>query len=112
MKVLSGIMATGQQRLSTMAYNGDVIEMTLYFQSRTGSWKIDVSCDDFIVKGLRVSHVPNILSQYKNIIPFGIGVVITDGGEPFLINDFSTGRVELAILSPDEVNSIEDLYAG
>lgn len=110
MKVLSGIRATGQQKILTSADNGDTIEITLYFQSRTNTWKMDIICNDFELNGLRIYHLPNILNQYENIIPFGIGVLITDGGEPFLITDFSTGRVELAILTPAEVQSVNDFY--
>ena len=112
MKILTGIRATGQQIFTATADNGDVIEIVLYFQSRTNTWKIDISCNDFNVKGLRVSRVLNILNQYKNIIPFGINVNIEDGGEPFLINDFSTGRVRLAILTPDEVDAVDAFYVG
>ena len=112
MKVLSGIRATGQQKFLTSADNGDIIEIILYFQSRTNTWKMDVSCNDFDLKGLRIYHLPNILNQYENIIPFGIGVIIDDGGEPFLINDFSTGRVQLAILTPDEVDAVDAFYVG
>lgn len=112
MKILTGIRATGQQILTTTADNGDTIEITLYFQSRTNTWKIDISCNNFTVKGLRVSHVPNLLSQYNNIIPFGISVIIEDGGEPFLITDFSTGRVQLAILTPDEVDAVDAFYVA
>jgi len=112
LKVLSGIRATGQQKLITSADNGDTIDIILYFQSRTNNWKMDVTSGDFILKGIRVSHVLNLLCQYHNIIPFGIGVIIDDGGEPFLINDFSTGRVQLAILTPDEVNAVDAFYVS
>jgi len=112
LKVLSGIRATGQQKLLTSADNGDVIEIILYFQSRTNIWKMDITSGDFDLKGLRISHVLNLLCQYNNIIPFGIGVIIDDGGEPFLINDFSTGRVQLAILTPDEVDAVDAFYVG
>lgn len=112
MKILSGIRATGQQKLLTSADNGDVIEIILYFQSRTATWKMDIDSGNFSVKGLRISHVLNLLCQYNNIIPFGIGIIIDDGGEPFLINDFSSGRVQLAILTPTEVNNIAAFYIG
>jgi len=112
LKVLSGIRATGQQKLLTSADNGDVIEIILYFQSRTNTWKMDITSGDFDLKGLRISHVLNLLCQYNNIIPFGIGVIIDDGGEPFLINDFSTGRVQLAILTSDEVAAVDAFYVS
>ena len=52
------------------------------------------------------------MNQFENIIPFGIGIIVTDGGEPFLINDFSSGRVQMAILTPAEVDQVNDYYQG
>ncbi len=112
MKALTGIRATGQQKLVTTASNGDTIEITLYFQSRTSVWKMDVESGTFILKGIRISRVLNLLCQYNNIIPFGIGVIVNGEGEPFLINDFSSGRVQLAILTPAEVAAIRAFYVA
>ena len=112
MKILTGLRATGRQKLSTTASNGDTIDLVLYFHSRTAAWYLDVSSGTFSVKGVRISRVYNLLEQYSNIIPFGVGIIISDDGEPFLINDFSTGRVRLAILSPDEVVNIDNVYVG
>ena len=112
MKVLSGIRATGQQKLVTTADNGDVVEITLYFQSRTAVWKMDIESGDFILKGVRISRVLNMLCQHNNIISFGIGVIMNGEGEPFLINDFSTGRVQLAILTPSEVQAVGAFYVA
>jgi len=112
MKILTGLRATGQQILTTTADNGDTINIVLYFQTRSATWKMDVSCNDFALKGVRVSHVLNLLDQYRNIIPFGISVLISDGGEPFLITDFSTKRVQIAILTPDEVQAIDSFYVA
>ena len=112
MKALTGLRATGTQIMTTTSENGDIIEIILYFQVRTASWKIDIESGNFSVKGIRVSHVLNMLSQYKNIISFGIGIITADRGEPFLIDDFSTGRIQLAILTQAEVQAIEDLYIG
>lgn len=110
MRRLDGIRATGKQALSATAENGDVINMTLYFQATTQEWKIDVSSNSFSLKGTRIYSAPNILCQYEDLIPFGLAVITSDGGEPFLINDFSSGRVGLYILSQDEISQIQDFF--
>jgi len=53
---------------------------------------------------------PNILRNYKNILPFGISIITEDGSEPFLIDDFSTGRVGFFVLNKEEVESFESQF--
>ena len=110
MKVLDGIRATGQQKFSTAADNGDQIEITLYFLSASQSWKMDLVYGDFELKGNRVYNSPNMLCQYTNIIPFGLACTVEDGGEPFLVNDFSSRRCELLVLTAAEVQEIESAF--
>ncbi len=111
MRVLDGIRATGTQKLRTAADNGDSIEMTLYYMPATQGWRMDITSGDFTIKGQRLYNLPNILFQYQNIIPFGIGVFATDlGSDPFLVNDFSTGRIRIGILTPAEVEEVSDFY--
>ena len=110
MKILKGIRATGTQKLRTTASNGDIIEITLYYLPAVQIWKADIVSGDFILNGIRVYSFLNILDQYQKNIPFGIGIILSDQGEPFLINDFSSGRVQMAILTPAEVEEINDYY--
>lgn len=108
MKVLDGIRATGTQKLSTAAENGTLIEMVLYFLPASQSWKIDITYGDFVLNGNRVYNSPNMLCQYSNIIPFGLSCTVEDGGEPFLVNDFSGGRCQLLVLTAADVLEIEE----
>lgn len=112
MKRLDGIRATGRQKLATTAYNGDIVSMTLYFQAATQEWKIDVEWESFVLKGERVFSSPNIMCQYEKIIPFGLAIITEGSGEPFLVNDFSSGRVNLYLLSPDEVQEVQNFYTS
>lgn len=108
MKVLDGIRATGQQEFKTAADNGDLIEMVLYFLPASQSWKIDIKYGDFELNGNRVYNSPNILCQYTNILPFGLACIVTDGGEPFIVNDFSSSRCQFFVLTAEEVLELED----
>ena len=110
MKILEGIQALPSQTFNTSLDGGDIITITLTFKPSIKMWFIDVEYNDFSVKGLRLCNVPNLLNQFDKIIPFGINVEIADGTEPFIINDLSTGRVILNILTAAEVEQINDSY--
>lgn len=112
MKILDGIRATGKQKLRITAENGDLIEITLYFMAAVQKWKMDVVSGDFILNGYFVYNSLNMTCQYDNLIPFGIACIVSDTGDPFLITDFSQGRCQLAILTPDEVQEVNDFYVA
>lgn len=112
MNRLEGIQAAGTQKLATTASNGDPIVIIMSFNAATQEWKMDIEWNTFVLRGNRIYSSPNILCQYEAIIPFGLAV-ITDGvGEPFLINDFSSGRVNMYVLSPEEVEEVQDYYVS
>lgn len=112
MKRLDGIRATGEQDLATTASNGDPVLMTLKFKSAVQQWFIDIEWNSFTLKGNRVYSSPNMLCQYEAIIPFGLACITEGGGEPFLVNDFSQGRVNIYLLSPEEVIEVQEFYVG
>lgn len=110
MKRLDGIRATGTQKLATTASNGDTVSITLYFNPAVQVWFFDIEWKNFTLLGKRLFSNPNILSQYEKIIPFGLAAITEGGGEPFLVNDFSSGRVNMYLLSPEEVIQVQDFY--
>lgn len=110
MNRLEGIRASGTQVLATTASNGDKITITLAFNAATQIWKMDVEWETFALNGNRVFSSPNLLNQYEKIIPFGLAIITEGGGEPFIVNDFSSGRVNMYVLSPEEVAEINELY--
>lgn len=112
MNRLDGIRATGTQKFTTAASNGDIVSMTLYFKPAVQEWFIDIEWMDFNLLGNRVYSSLNMLCQYEAIIPFGLATITDGGGEPFLVNDFSSKRVNLYLLSPEEVLEVQNFYIG
>jgi len=114
MRIIDGLRATGRQRLRMTSDAGEPVEMILYYIPAIQRWKIDIESNTFILKGMRIDFFPNILHQFRNRIKFGLAVINTlDSGEPFLINDFSSGRIQLSLLSEAEVNQIqEEIFEG
>jgi hypothetical protein len=57
----------------------------------------------------RIVTGANMLRAYRNIIPFGLGCMTTDGLEPIFISDFFNGRASLFILDSIDVQSFEGI---
>jgi hypothetical protein len=112
MKILDGIRAVGTQTIRTTDENGAVIEITLKYRAATSEWFMDLVFGSFRLNGHRITNSLNTIWAHAKQLKFGIGVIVSDGGEPFLINDFSTGRVQLAILTNGELDLVDDYYVG
>jgi hypothetical protein len=109
MKKIIGLIATPFQKWRTPITDG-IIEFKLTYRPAIQMWFIDITFGTFILKGMRVCASLNLLHQYKKILPFGLFIHIADGVEPFLINDFSIGRVIIYILDSTEKDSIDTYY--
>jgi hypothetical protein len=73
-------------------------------------WIADFTLNDFTVRGLPVLCSLNMLRNFKNVIPFGILVLTTDGQDPRGLTDFETQYLKMYLLSQDEVEEIERTY--
>lgn len=77
-------------------------------------WFFDIIYDDgnFYSYGHKLTNCPNIIRQFQNTLPFGLGCSVEDGLEPWFQNDFITERVKVYVLSKEDVQTIgTDLYA-
>lgn len=92
--------------------DGTVATLELLFNGTTERWTFNLSYNDKNYNSIGLCCFPNILRAWKNILPFGISCVTTDGTDPFNINDFVTGRVTLFLLTQDDVDSIETQIVG
>lgn len=110
MNVLEGIRAVGEQRLRTRDENGVVITIDLYYFPATQQWYADINSGVFTVNHIRLTNSLNVLWNYARIIDFGMAILVTDLGDPFLINDFSTERCQIGILTTAEVAEVQSLY--
>lgn len=85
------------------------IYFSLYFSPRCQCWYIDIKYETFNAKGLKLVRGFNILSRHIKVLPFGLSVAVSDNFEPFLINDFSSGRVKLWLLTQAECLGVRDM---
>lgn len=110
MKTVLGIRDLPSQTFNHNINEG-TIDLKLEYKPAVSMWFLSVSFLDFEVNGLLIRINPNIMVEYKNIIPFGILIdTKTKSYEPSLIDDFSSGRVTFNILSKEEVDFLENRF--
>jgi hypothetical protein len=108
---INGIIATGSQILRLSTSSG-VIKLTLYYRPAIQMWFIDIDYNEKYINGIRICLSNNILRQWRKSLGFGILIDSNDLKEPMQIDDFSSGRVTMLLLSSDEVDTIESYYSS
>jgi hypothetical protein len=109
MKRLEGIKAIPSQKFYHTITEGN-INFTLNYRPMVQMWFVDIEFNGKIINGLRVCYSLNLLYQYAKTLPFGLYVENISGVEPFLIDDFSSGRFNLNVLTAAEVLEINTAY--
>ena len=110
MKKITNVTNEPKQKLTLQTENGEDIEFYLTFEPRVQSWFFSFKYKDKEANNLQVVLHPNILRQFRRIIPFGIGFMGNTKAEPFNINAFITGACSLVLLNSTEVKNIELEY--
>ncbi len=88
--------------------DGSTVTMGLIYQGATERWQMSIAYPtlNFTATGLSVCCYPNLLRQWEHILPFGIACVTLDQTDPFDINDFSSGRATIYLLTQDDIMAI------
>lgn len=107
MEIINNLTNSARQTFTYNIDGGDTLTVTLYYYPTQRSWFFDFSYGNYTCNGERVVLTPNALRHLKNILPFGIAFITDSNAEPYSIDDFSSGRIHMGILTQDEVNTIE-----
>lgn len=98
------ITRDAKQKQTLLLTDGTQILFQIYYCEMQVGWFIkSMVCNGFEMKGLRIVNSPNMLHQFRNLIPFGLACFSDAEREPNLITDFSSGLSKLYILSETEV---------
>jgi hypothetical protein len=105
MKQVTNITSDPQQRHILEVEEKSVI-LTLIFHPVTEMWTFNVEYNDFKKYGFKLSISVLHLANYN--WPFDIVIIDTDnsGIDPFKIDDFESGRIELLVVSPEELEEL------
>lgn len=112
MQRITNITDTPKQEISFILDDGSMIIIRLYFISSQIGWFFDLEYNGITSNCRRLTNSPNIIRDKINIFPFGIGCTVSDGQEPWFVDDFSKGRVNLYILDKDDVAYVEKEVYG
>lgn len=111
---ITGLTDSPNQIQPVLLPDGSTLTMTLVYRPQQAGWFVDLSWDgqtpNWVNQGLRLTTSPNWLRQYKNQLPFGIGVHTTDLQDPAGQEDFASGYCQLILLDAADVVGVEEVY--
>lgn len=107
MRIITEFTANPKQTCTLVLENQETVTFRLYFLPTQLSWYFDFTYNDVVNNGNKVVLGANILRSFKNIIPFGLAFQANDGVEPFEVDCFINGRINVYLLSSDDVEAME-----
>lgn len=108
MKLLK-VTASPLQSQSVIIEDNTSFLMTVYFRPMQQGWYINqLVYGDFVLYGMQIVNSPNLLNQFKNMIPFGLACFSVDNRDPSLQEDFFSGASSLYLLNEEEVAQFSD----
>ena len=107
MKQITTLTAAPKQQHTLILENNDTVDFYLEYCGRMQSWYFNISYKNIEQKCIKVVLTPNALRHLRKIIPFGIAFISEGNVEPFQIDDFATGKVQMYVLNNDDVATIE-----
>lgn len=113
MNTLQGITDQPKQSTTIVIADGTKATLVLEYRPQQLGWFYNLEWQDFVLNGQRLVASPNILRGYRNLVPFGLAVITTNGVEPLNQDDFANGTVTLILLDETDVADVEaTVYPG
>ena len=100
MVIISNVTNDPAQRVDVILADGTIFTLVLYYRLSVQRWMFDVEypAKSFIARGMGLCVHPNIMRNWRHVIPFGLAVVSSDDADPFNIDDFLNGRISIYML--------------
>lgn len=110
---ISQVTDQAKQSQQLVLPDGTLISLQLYYAESQGGWfVISLTYGTFTLQGVRLTTSPNLLRQWKNLIPFGLCCSTQDDQEATQLQSFSSGYAKLYVLSAAEVLAYETFLSG
>lgn len=110
MKLITGITDAPVQTFGLILADGSRAICTLRFRDQQTGWFLDVSYGTIEINGMRLVSTPNILRQFREVLPFGLAFAMPAGADPVDIEAFSTGT--FLLLEGTEMEASEPAVFG
>ncbi len=108
MQQLNNLTNDANQLMTFTLTDGSDLKLVFIYRPAIQRWSLNVSHALLTLNGVNLCLGPNILRQWRNIVPFGLAVLSKDGLDPVDISDFQTGRITVYVLTPEEVQQVEN----
>lgn len=102
------------QQQHILPIDGTDIKATLLLEYKPllYCWNFTLTWDTFETYNEQVVTTQNLLRQYRDLVPFGIGIKTKSGLDPLTLDAFSSGEASLYVQNAAEVAEIEAFYYG
>lgn len=111
-RILETLTNNAYQTVSFVTNKGEDVTLTFRFIPSQETWFFDVESNSLNIKGLALETFVNLLDPYHNNISWGLYVWSQDGYDPYRIDDFTSGRIRVAIIEDLENAVIEEFLNG
>lgn len=111
-RILSTLNENAYQTLSFVTAEGEDVRLAFRYIPSQETWFVDVDSNSLTIHGLALQAFVNLLDPYHNLISWGLYVWSKDGFDPWLIDDFSTGRIRVAVIEDFEYAIIEEFLSS
>lgn len=110
MQQLINLSDEADQVVTYVLPDGSLLTLEFIYRPGIQRWSFNLSHPSLTLNGVNLTLGPNLLRQWRNVCAFGMAVTSTDQGDPALIDDFTSGRIGIFMLSSDEVAEVETTY--
>ena len=110
MKTISGISDAATQNFTLTLVDGSKATCVLYWRDQQIGWFLDVAYlpASKTINGLRLVASPNLLRQWRNVLPFGLAFTMPAGGDPLSKESFVSDGATFVLLEGDDLALIEE----
>jgi len=113
MNYLTGFTSEPKQESTVILADGTRFVWYLEYRPNQAGWFYNINWNEtFTLNGQRLVTGPNILRQWENIIPFGIGVIGVGMVDPLRQTDLADGTITLVLLEGADLAAVDALYAN
>ncbi len=109
MKQITSVTNDASQVLSIVLDDGSKVNLTLTYVPSQLGWFYSITYGSFSCFNRRLVNSPNLLRQFRTFLSFGLACLVADGYEPVYQDDFTSGRVSLYVLNPEDILKTETL---
>lgn len=110
MKLLDNLTTDAYQQVTFTLPDGSLAQLQFNYLAGIQRWSVNVQHPLLTLNGVNLVVSPNILRQWKNLVPFGMAILSTTGLDPMNITDLSDGTILVEMLSADEVQLVETTF--